>query len=160
MNFLVKLHEVCRFHELHFIKFHESVDDDFMNFTSRTFEVMKLVKLMKFSWSVKIENWKSRPSKYDLIADLLDANMFKLYADMLKSDKQLVKGGQPVKFGYLSMMTVAILGVGILVDSEIVLSTRYGKTQVCGVSSLTVLLMYWCVRHKGKWICMGVSVSE
>ena len=49
MNFLVKLHEVCRFHELHFIKFHEAVDDDFMNFTSRTFEVMKLVKLMKFS---------------------------------------------------------------------------------------------------------------
>jgi len=39
MNFLVKLHEVCRFHELHFIKFHEAVDDDFMNFTSRTFEV-------------------------------------------------------------------------------------------------------------------------
>jgi len=49
MNFLVKLHEVGRFYQLHFIKFHEAVDDDFMNFTSRTFEVMKLVKLMKFS---------------------------------------------------------------------------------------------------------------
>jgi hypothetical protein len=77
--------------------------------------------------------------------------------------------------------------LGFLVDSEIVLSTRYGKTMVfinktlstettyqqelinrdllstrlivdkvgsgipvCGVTSLTVLLMYWCVRHKGK----------
>jgi len=30
--------------------------------------------------------------QYDLITDLLDANMFKVYADMLKSDKQRVKG--------------------------------------------------------------------
>ena len=47
------------------------------------------------------------PAQYDLIADLLDANMFKLYADMLKSDKERVKGGQPAKFGYLPMMAVA-----------------------------------------------------
>jgi hypothetical protein len=31
-------------------------------------------------------------TQYDLITDLLDANMFKVYADMLKSDKQRVKG--------------------------------------------------------------------
>ncbi len=35
--------------------------------------------------------------------DLLDA-------DMLKSDKQRVKGRQPAKFGYLPMMAVATLG--------------------------------------------------
>ena len=29
---------------------------------------------------------------------------------MLKSDKQRVKGGQPAKFGYLPMMSVATLG--------------------------------------------------
>jgi hypothetical protein len=84
--------------------------------------------------------------------------------------------------------TVSLVVLGLLVDSEIVLSTRYGKTRVfinktlstetayqqdlinrdllstrlivgkvgpvlryqCGVASLTVLLMYWCVRHKGK----------
>jgi hypothetical protein len=33
-----------------------------------------------------------------------------LYADVLKSDKQRVKGGQPAKFGYLPMMAVATLG--------------------------------------------------
>ena len=37
--------------------------------------------------------------------------MFKVYVDMLKSDKQRVKGGQTVKFGYLPMRTVATLGV-------------------------------------------------
>jgi len=36
--------------------------------------------------------------------------MFKLYADMLKSDKQRVKGGQPANFGYLPIMPVATLG--------------------------------------------------
>ena len=71
-------------------------------------------------------------------------------------------------------------GIGLLVDSEIVLSTRYGKTMVfinktlsteisyqqdlinrdllstrlivgkVGPGMRTVLLMYWCVRHKGK----------
>ena len=33
-----------------------------------------------------------------------------LYADVLKSDKQRVKGGQPAKFRYLPMMAVATLG--------------------------------------------------
>ena len=40
-------------------KFNEDVVDDLMNFTSQRSEVMKFVKLMKFSWSEK--NWKSRP---------------------------------------------------------------------------------------------------
>ena len=35
--------------------------------------------------------------------------MFKIYADMLKSDKQRVKTGQSAKFGYLPMMVVATL---------------------------------------------------
>ena len=48
--------------------------------------------------------------QYDLITDLLGANMFKLYTGMLKSDKQRVKGGQPAKFGYLSIMPVDTLG--------------------------------------------------
>jgi hypothetical protein len=47
--------------------------------------------------------------QYDLITDLLDTNMFKVYADMLKSDKQRVKTGQSVKFGYLPMMTVSLV---------------------------------------------------
>jgi hypothetical protein len=51
-------------------------------------------------------------AQYDLITDLLDANMFKVYVDMLKSDKQRVKAGQPAKFGYLPMIrAVATLGV-------------------------------------------------
>ena len=37
--------------------------------------------------------------------------MFKIYADMLKSDKQRVKTGQSAKFGYLPMMVVTTLGV-------------------------------------------------
>jgi hypothetical protein len=89
------------------------------------------------------------------------------------------------------------LTLGLLVDSEIVLSSTYGKVRVFinktlstetayqqdlinrGLlstrfdswydraryvtlvsPSVTVLLMYWCVRHKGKCICMGASVSE
>jgi hypothetical protein len=36
--------------------------------------------------------------------------MFKVYEDMLKSDKQRVKGGQSTKFGYLPMMAVDTLG--------------------------------------------------
>ncbi len=48
--------------------------------------------------------------QYDLITDLLDANMFNVYADMLKSDKQRVKGGQSAKFGFMPIMVVATLG--------------------------------------------------
>ena len=33
-------------------------------------------------------------AQYDLIADLLDANKFKVYADMLKSDKHTIVGIQ------------------------------------------------------------------
>ena len=36
--------------------------------------------------------------------------MFKVYADMLKSDKQRVKGGQSAKFGFMPIMVVATLG--------------------------------------------------
>ena len=43
-------------------------------------------------------------AQYDLIVDLLDDDMFKVYTDMLKCDKQRVKGGHPAKFGYLTMM--------------------------------------------------------
>ena len=46
-----------------------------------------------------------------IIVDLLDVDMFKVYADMLKNDKKRVKTGQSSKFGYLPMMTVATLDV-------------------------------------------------
>jgi len=90
--------------------------------------------------------------------------------------------------------------VGLLVDSEIVLSTRYGKTRVfinknlqnpyqrrplinktlstetsyqqglivgklgpgmrCCKFNSTSNVLPRCVRHKGKCMCMGASVSE
>ena len=56
--------------------------------------------------------------QYDLITDLLDSDMFKVYVDMLKCDKQRVKGGQPVKFGYLPMMDVVTLAKGIWIRKD------------------------------------------
>jgi hypothetical protein len=46
-------------------------------------------------------------AKYDLITDLLDTDMFKVYADILKSDKQRVKGGQSSKLGYSPLVSVS-----------------------------------------------------
>jgi hypothetical protein len=45
------------------------------------------------------------------MVDLLHSNMFKVYWDMFRSDSLRMQKGQTDKFGYLSMMVVATLGV-------------------------------------------------
>lgn len=49
--------------------------------------------------------------QYDVMADLLDADMFKVYSDMLRSETLRIQQRKPTKFGYLPMMAVATLGV-------------------------------------------------
>ncbi len=49
------------------------------------------------------------PEQYDLIADLLDTNMFKVYSDMMRSETLLIQERKPTKFGYLPMMVVVTL---------------------------------------------------
>ena len=44
------------------------------------------------------------------MTDLLHANMFKVYSDMLRSESLRLKKGLSAKFGYLPMMAVAALG--------------------------------------------------
>jgi hypothetical protein len=44
------------------------------------------------------------------MADLLHTDMFKVLSDMLRSEALLIQRGKSAKFGYLSMMVVAILG--------------------------------------------------
>ncbi len=51
------------------------------------------------------------PAQYDVMADLLHANMFKVYSDMLRSESLRLKQGLSSKFGYLTMMAVDTLGV-------------------------------------------------
>jgi hypothetical protein len=51
------------------------------------------------------------PVQYDVMVDLLHANMFKAYSDMLRSESLRLKKGLSAKFGYLPMMAVATLGV-------------------------------------------------
>ena len=48
--------------------------------------------------------------QYDLMTDLLHADMFKVLSDMLWSDSLRIQEGKSAKFGYLSMMTVDTLG--------------------------------------------------
>jgi hypothetical protein len=48
--------------------------------------------------------------QYDLMADLLHADMFKVLSDMLRSEAVLIQRGKSAKFGYLPMMAVATLG--------------------------------------------------
>ena len=50
------------------------------------------------------------PLQYDLMTDLLDTNMFKVYSDMLRSETLRIQQRKPAKFGYLPMMVVAVLG--------------------------------------------------
>ena len=52
----------------------------------------------------------SAPAQYDVMADLLHANMFKVYSDMLRSESLRMQKGLLAKFGYLPMMAVATLG--------------------------------------------------
>ncbi len=53
----------------------------------------------------------SAPVQYDVMADLLYANMFKVYSDILQSESLRLKKGLSAKFGYLTMMAVTTLGV-------------------------------------------------
>ncbi len=48
--------------------------------------------------------------QYDLMAYLLDADRFKVYSDMLRSDSLRIQKRKSAKFGYLPMMAVATLG--------------------------------------------------
>ena len=48
--------------------------------------------------------------QYDLMADLLHADMFKVLSDMVRSESLLIQRGKEAKFGYLPMMTVTTLG--------------------------------------------------
>ena len=48
--------------------------------------------------------------QYDLMVDLLHADMFKVLSDMLRSETLLIQRGKSAKFGYLPMMAVATLG--------------------------------------------------
>jgi hypothetical protein len=48
--------------------------------------------------------------QYDLMADLLHADMFKVLSHMLRSESLLIQRGKSAKFGYLSMMSVTKLG--------------------------------------------------
>ena len=50
------------------------------------------------------------PVQYDVMADLLHANMFTTYSDMLRSESLRLKKDLSAKFGYLPMMSVATLG--------------------------------------------------
>ncbi len=50
------------------------------------------------------------PAQYDVMADLMHANMFKVSSDMLRSESLRLKKGLSAKFGYLPMMAVATLG--------------------------------------------------
>jgi hypothetical protein len=47
--------------------------------------------------------------QYDLMSDLLHADMFKVLSDMLRSESVLIQRGKSAKFGYFPMMAVTIL---------------------------------------------------
>jgi hypothetical protein len=49
-------------------------------------------------------------AQYDLIADLLDADIFKVYSDMLWSDSLRIQKHKSGNFGYLTMTTVTTVG--------------------------------------------------
>ena len=49
-------------------------------------------------------------TQYDLMTDLLHANMFKVLSDMLRSESLRIQQSKSAKFGYLPMMTVTTLG--------------------------------------------------
>ncbi len=50
-------------------------------------------------------------AQYDLMTDLVDVDMFKVYSDMLRSESLRILQVNLPKFGYLPMMSVATLGV-------------------------------------------------
>ena len=50
-------------------------------------------------------------AQYDLMTDLLDSDMFKVYSDMMRSETLRIQQRNPTKFGYLPMMSVTTLSV-------------------------------------------------
>ena len=48
--------------------------------------------------------------EYDLMTDLLDTDMFKVYSDIMRSETLRIQEHKSPKFGYLPMMTVTTLG--------------------------------------------------
>jgi hypothetical protein len=48
--------------------------------------------------------------EYDLMADLLHVDMFKVLSDMLRIESLRIHQGKSAKFGYLSMISVDTLG--------------------------------------------------
>ena len=49
-------------------------------------------------------------AQYDLMADFLHVDMFKVLSDVLRTEALLIQRGKSAKFGYLPMMAVATLG--------------------------------------------------
>ena len=49
--------------------------------------------------------------QYDLMTDFLDVDMFKVYSDIMRSETLRIQERKAPKFGYLTMMTVTVLGV-------------------------------------------------
>ena len=60
--------------------------------------------------SVQVGPNAAAAPKYDLMADLLHVDMFKVLSDVLRTEAVLIQRGKSGKFGYLPMMAVATLG--------------------------------------------------
>ena len=72
---------------------------------------------MHTSGSQAIQVLSSKKSPYglsdnenDLMSDLIDTDMFKVYSDTLRSETLRIQQRKPAKFGYLPMMTMVVLG--------------------------------------------------
>jgi hypothetical protein len=50
-------------------------------------------------------------AQYDVMVDLMDTDMFKMYSDMLRSDSLRIQQCKSAKIGYLPMMVVVTLDV-------------------------------------------------
>jgi hypothetical protein len=60
--------------------------------------------------SVQVGLNAAAAAQYDLIADLLHVDLFKVLSDVLRTEVLLIHRGKSAKFGYLPMMAVATLG--------------------------------------------------
>ena len=69
------------------------------------------VKLCLFIFCSHTRHGEGKGREYDLMTDLLDADMFKVYSNMMRSETLRIQQHKPTQFGYLPMMTVDTLGV-------------------------------------------------
>jgi hypothetical protein len=60
--------------------------------------------------SVQVGLNAAATSQYDLIADLLHVDMFKVLSDVLRTEALRIQQHKAAKFGYLPMMSVTTLG--------------------------------------------------